>query len=627
MIKALLLAAVILSASATVARPASIVTDWLDEILPAAKEVAWEPTVGARFFAIVETATYEAWTAYDPMALGVVYGAALKSEGGAANEANKREAISYATYTVLSSLAPQRRRTLNERMAALGYDPLARTKPAELGRRAAYAVLAKFNNDGANEAGEFADTTGYAPRTSEIPDAWQPIELLGKRQLPVTPQWPRVEPFALTRADEFRPGPPPSPGSPEWSRQIDVLIKASTLLTDAQKAAIEFWAEWGSSPAPHLIELTKYASNMNDLRLDQDVKLFFLVSNALFDASIATWDAKYAYDYIRPITAIQRLGLTLISAWKPRVFPNALAYSAPSLANAANEPIIPAGVGEEFAADWEPYLPTPAFPSYVSGHSTFCAAWARVMELAIGRSDLNYRMSVHHLYVELRELAHPVTLDYPTFESAALECGASRILAGVHWPADNEEGHELGLKVGENTWQRYQQFVLGFASPPTAALITLRPPYWFHQNEAANYPARFDAGLGLTIEVGTGASGAWRSAMLDPLPAGDYELKLKATASGDSPARMEVAIRPARDPQTAPTVAITAIVPANGSQHILTVPWTSDGTQPFRITISARTDGKNVHATVSAMSETRVWPVRGGAKRYYDPSLVGHDDQ
>jgi hypothetical protein len=612
---------------ASKASAASIVTEWLDDILPAAKEVAWEPTVGARFFAITETAIYEAWTAYDPTALGVVYGAALKNQGGLPNEANKREAISHAAYTVLRVLAPQRRRALTERMAALGYDPNATSKPAELGRRAAYAVLAKFRDDGANEAGDFADDTGYMPRKPDVADAWQPIELLGKRQLPMTPQWVRVTPFSLTRADEFRPVPPPAPASAEWSRQIDVLLQTSATLTDAEKAAAEYWGEWGSSPAPHLIELTKHVSNANDLRLDDDVKLFWLVSNTLLDASIATWDAKYFYDYVRPITAIRRLGETTITAWKPRSFSAALAYSTPGLISAANaEESVPAGIGQEHAADWEPYLPTPAFPSYVSGHSAFCAAWAHVMRLATGKPDLNLRATVRRLYVELRDLARPAPLDYPTFDSAAEACGMSRIWAGIHWPADNERGRELGTKVADKVWQRYQQFVLGFASPPAAAFKTLRPPYWIHENEVVDHPASFDAASGLAIDLTPGASGTWQSIMLDPLPAGNYELRLKAEVSGDGPAMLDIAVKPT-GAQAAPIADRAMLVPPTGSSRIVTVPWTAEGTRPFKVSISARAEGGGARVLVSARGASRVWPMLGGAKRYYEPSMVGHADQ
>jgi hypothetical protein len=299
---------------ASTASAASIVIEWLDQALPYGQEVAWEPTVGSRFFSILQTAIYDTWTAYDPVAVGVVSGTALKGQGGADNEANKREAISHAAFTVLRTFAPQHRRALIERMEELGYDPNADTPPARVGRRAAEAVLAACRDDGANEAGNFADTSGYEPRTSGPPDVWRPIESFGKRQLPTTPQWSRVMPFALTRADQFRLVPPPAPGSAEWSRQIDVLIKTSAALTDREKAEAEYWGIFGMAPAPQLIEMTKFVSDTNDLRLDDDVKLFFVASNAIFDASIAAWDAKYGYDYVRPITVIHGLGDTNMAA-------------------------------------------------------------------------------------------------------------------------------------------------------------------------------------------------------------------------------------------------------------------------------------------------------------------------
>src|SRR5271169_3763512 len=130
----------IIQASTTSA--ASIVTQWLDQALPYAQEVAWEPTVGSRFFAILHTSIYDAWTAYDPTAVGAVSGTILKGQGGPDNEANKREAISHAAFTVLRVLAPQHKHALIEQMVALGYDPNADTPAAKVGRRAAAAVLA-----------------------------------------------------------------------------------------------------------------------------------------------------------------------------------------------------------------------------------------------------------------------------------------------------------------------------------------------------------------------------------------------------------------------------------------------------------------------------------------------------
>jgi membrane-associated phospholipid phosphatase len=620
-------AGVFLALSLSAARGASIVTEWLDQAVPDVQDVASEPTVGSRFLAIFFTAIYDAWTAYDPTAIGVVSGAALKGEGGPANEANKREAISHAAYTVLRILVPQRRRALFERMVDLGYEPAATTKPAEIGRRAAAAVLARFRDDGANAVGDFADTTGFRPGQPATPSSWQPIDVLGYRQLPITPQWSRVMPFALTRADQFHQPPPPAPGSAEWRQQIDILIKTSASLTDTQKAAAEYWGIWGMSPAPQLIEITKFVSDTNDLRIDDDVKLFLVASNAIFDASIAAWEAKYTYDYIRPITAIRQLGDTPIMAWRPRSLPAMLASSSPAAEKAAYGLVpVPAEVAEMRAADWEPYLPTPAFPSYVSGHSAFTAAWARSMELAMGRPDLNFDVTVARLYVEHRELARPVRLFFPTFASAAEASGISRIWAGIHWPDDNQHGLELGRFVGENAWRHAQQLFLGTASPATAALITLRPPFWFHDSASPDHPARFETGSGLVIDMGPGSAGRWQSTVLDPIPAGNYELKLKLAATGDAPVSLRTTIEPG-EPGNRPFASTEAPVPATGTSTVITVPWASDGTRSFQVTIEARSDNGSARLLVSAIAMPRVWPIVAGSPRYYEPSLVGLQSQ
>jgi membrane-associated phospholipid phosphatase len=618
----------ILVTQASSARAGSIVTEWLDQALPYAQEVAWEPTVGSRFFAILHTAMYDAWTAYDPVAVGVVSGTALKGQGGANNEADKREAISHAAFTILRTFAPQHRRALIERMQALGYDPDADSLPAKVGRRAAAAVLADRRYDGANEAGNFADTTGYRPPASGAPDAWEPIESFGRRQLPTTPQWSRVMPFSLTRADQFRPTPPPSPKTAEWSRQVDILIKTSCALTDEEKAEAEYWGIFGMAPAPELIEMTKFVSDTNDLRLDDDVKLFFVASNAIFDASIAAWDAKYGYDYVRPITAIHALGETRITAWRPHSLSQALAYSTPAAKeNAEYSVAVPAGPGEVRAADWEPYLPTPPFPGYISGHSAFTAAWARAMQLATGKPDFNFKRTVTYLYVEQRELAHPVTLFYPTFAAAAEAAGISRIWGGVHWPADNDRGQELGQKVGESVWRRAEQFLLGTASPAAAAFAALRPPYWFHHNETPDHAVHFEATSGLAVDLPPEGAGMWRSIAVDAMPAGAYELQLKARTTGSEPIRLKVAIEPGERPQAAAPLAMTqAVIPSSGADSVVTIPWTSDGTQSFRVSVEARADDGSAGLLVSAIKATRVWSIVAGSPRYYEPNSAGHPD-
>jgi hypothetical protein len=332
---------------------------------------------------------------------------------------------------------------------------------------------------------------------------------------------------------------------------------------------------------------------------------------------------------VRPITAIRALGDATISAWRPRSLTEALAYSTPAAkADAEYAVAVPSGLGEAPAADWEPYLPTPPFPGYISGHSAFTAAWARAMELAVGKPDFNFKTTVRHLYVEQRELAEPVTLNYPTFSAAAEAAGISRIWGGVHWPADNEHGLELGRKVGENVWRRAQEFVLGTASPAAAAFAALRPPFWFHDNQTPDHPAHFETASGLAVDLPRQGMGTWRSIVVDAIPSGAYELKLKAKASGDEPIRLKVALEPGDRPQAAtPLAATEVIIPPTGSDSFVTIPWTSDGAQSFKVSIEARVDENGARLLVSTIKATRVWPIVAGSPRYYEPNSAGQPDQ
>ena len=110
------------------------------------------------------------------------------------------------------------------------------------------------------------------------------------------------------------------------------------------------------------------------------------------------------------------------------------------------------------------------------------------------------------------------------------------------------------------------------------------------------------------------------------MPAGAYELKIKTAVSGDQPIRLIVAIEPSDRPQADPLAATETIVPATGSNAVLTIPWTSDGVRPFKVSIEARADSGSARLLVSAIKATRVWPMVAGSPRYYEPDSAGHPD-
>ena len=204
------------SADRVPARSDNVVLLWNEAALQAVRDTKPAPTVTARALAVVHASIYDAWAAYDAKAVGSRLGGSLRQPPAEHTLANRRTAISYAAYRALVNLFPARTASFDALMASLGYDPAedaADTSPAGVGNRAAAAVLAYRAGDGANQAGGYADTTGYQPVNTpdEVLDAdrWQPLRLPGGMvQTFATPHWYRVTPFALRSAAQFRPDGP-----------------------------------------------------------------------------------------------------------------------------------------------------------------------------------------------------------------------------------------------------------------------------------------------------------------------------------------------------------------------------------------------------------------------------------
>src|SRR5205823_924470 len=95
-------------------------------------------------------------------------------------------------------------------------------------------------------------------------------------------------------------------GSAEFTAKCQAVIDASANLTSMQKLNTEYWADGPGTvnPPGHWMQFADFVSSRDSNSLDTDVKLFFVVSNALLDGGIACWDTKRLYDSVRPLTAI-----------------------------------------------------------------------------------------------------------------------------------------------------------------------------------------------------------------------------------------------------------------------------------------------------------------------------------
>jgi hypothetical protein len=455
----------------------NVVIQWNNAALQTIRYRRPWPTINARIFAITHTCMYDAWAAYDDKAVATRLGSRLRRPPAERTQQNKTTAISFAAYRCLSDLFPNDLASYDAVMKGFGLNPSDNsrdpTTPSGIGNLAAESVLEFRHHDGSNQLGDlhsgaYTDYTGYqsvnTPDHLENVDRWQPLRtpvpdggLYGRFliQTFTTPQWARVTPFAMKAGSEFRPKPPASftQSKERYVRQARELLDLSANLTDDQKMMVEYWADGPSSETPpgHWCLFAQFVSTRDHHSLDDDVKMFFALSNALLDAGIAAWDAKVAYDSVRPITAIHFLFAgQQVRAWGGRF---------------KGTQTIP-------AEQWMPYQPqvmamTPAFPEFISGHSTFSAAAAEVLKSFTGSDNFGgsfaFERGSSHFEYGLTPRAR-VTLSWPTFTAAANQAGMSRRYCGIHFKDGDLYGQETGRKAGQRTWQKAQALFKGDSS-------------------------------------------------------------------------------------------------------------------------------------------------------------------
>ncbi|MEB3279778.1 MAG: phosphoesterase [Lyngbya sp.] len=303
-------------------RTTQTVVLWDEAARTAVRNTSAGPTIASRAYAIVHTAMYDAWASYDPVAIGTQLGDKLQRPPEENTLSHKSQAISYAAYTALIDLFPSQTQIFDSLMQQLGFDPknaIANPQtPSGIGREAAIALLSFRHHDGSNQLNNYADTTNYqpvnAPDRLDNPNRWQPLRVPlndpnGRPQRFLTPHWGSIIPFALTKGSQFRPSAPPELATPLYHQRVQEIIDYSANLTDEQKIIAEYWEDGpGTSfPPGKWMSFGQYISQRDNHSLDEDVKLFFMLANAVFDAGIAAWESKRYYDYIRPVSAIRSL--------------------------------------------------------------------------------------------------------------------------------------------------------------------------------------------------------------------------------------------------------------------------------------------------------------------------------
>lgn len=467
----------------------NVVLRWNSAALQAVRMSKLGPPMVSRALAIFHTCIYDAWAAYDEKAVGTRLGASLRRPAAERTLANQNQAISFAAYRAGLDLFPGAKASvLDPLMSSLGYNAndksVNRNSPMGVGNVACQAVLDFRHRDGSNQLGDmtkgrpgvpYSDYTGYKPVNDPMdlqsefnpeavrhPDRWQPLTYVDSTGAVVTPQfmapfWNRVVPFAMISPDEHRSASGPEKArSPRRTEELGELLAISAGLTDHQKVVAEYWADGPQSELPpgHWNLFAQYVSRRDGhgasaAGVAVDVKMFFAITNAVFDAGIVAWDNKITYDSVRPITAIRhQFRGSKVLAWGGP-------YQGTKLID-----------GE----DWLPYqpstFPTPPFAEYSSGHSNFSWAGARILQLFTG-SDLfgaSVRVPAGSSKVEPGKVpATDVTLAWATFSQAADEAGTSRLYGGIHFTQGDVEARATGRMCADAVWAKAQALFNGIS--------------------------------------------------------------------------------------------------------------------------------------------------------------------
>ena len=354
----------------------------------AAKHPATPPAV--RTMAIVQVSVFEAVSAITGRY--PAFRAKVTAPPGASVEA----AVASATRTALLKLMPAQQAAIDaDYQAALKplTDGRAKSDGIAVGEQAAAAVLASCADDG-----------------SVAPNTYQPHTTAGvyvPTMFPAVPHWGKRKPWVMASADQFRPGPPPSLTSETWKRdyaEIKALGgKNSTQRTAEQTAIAQFWE--ATAPVVYW-PVVRSVANAPGRDVADNARLLAVAAMAMDDGLIAVFDAKYAYNFWRPVTAIRNAD------------------------------------GDARDPGWTPFIDTPMHPEYPCAHCIVSASLGAVLAAELGTGPVPKLSSTSHT-------AGGAVRTWGSVDDFVQEVAVGRIYDGVHYRNSSEVGTAMGKAVGE----------------------------------------------------------------------------------------------------------------------------------------------------------------------------------
>ncbi|MGY4627470.1 vanadium-dependent haloperoxidase [Bradyrhizobium sp. USDA 4486] len=407
-ISRLSLIAMLIIAAAPLAR-ADVIMDWNAKADAIAAEKQILPAPHSRALSMMHVAMFEAVNAIDHRY--APYKLSLSADRSTSREAAAAVAAHDVLLSIYPDLKPDLDATLTNALAPIA-DSDSKTAGIALGKEAALRIIELRARDGSSAV------ETYRPLTT--PGAYVPTAV------PLFSTTGATTPWVMTSGSQFRPGPPPALDSEVWTRDVNEIRevggRGSLTRTPEQTTIGRFWFFVGARTYNPIVRQAAMAKGMD---LVDCARLFALTSMTGNDAIVAVFDAKYTYNFWRPITAIRNADLT---------------------ANAAT-PRDPS---------WLPLGDTPMHPEYPCAHCIVSAAISTVLQTVVG--DFGE-------FSLTSPTAPGVTRKWSRLQDYSDEVSNARIWAGFHYRFSTEVGKDMGRKIGALTVATQLRGVEAMAQP------------------------------------------------------------------------------------------------------------------------------------------------------------------
>ena len=378
---------------------ANVITDWDDKALVAVSPMAslggTNPYMAQRMMAMVHAAMFDTVNSierrYQP------YLVQLPADPTTSKEAAAAAAAAKVLATIDTKTAGEMKGALASYLASIADGP-AKSDGVKLGEAVAAKVLEARLNDGCDAP------DAYRPRTT--PGVYVPTAIT------ISSMWPNMKPFALASQSQFRPGPPVELESKQWAADYNELKdyggQVSAKRAAQQTETARFWLV-GPPAAYH--PFVRQLVTAKQMSVVDSARFMALVAIGINDAIIGVLDAKYHYNFWRPITAIRNGD-------------------------------IDGNPATDREATWQPIANTPMHPEYPCSHCIQSGTVAGIVKAVLGSEDIpDIAMTsptapgVMHRFTNMRAYSE--------------EVANARIWAGFHYRFSTRVGTDMGYQIGE----------------------------------------------------------------------------------------------------------------------------------------------------------------------------------